>query len=418
MCVRLKPDLRFVRPDWAIGVARQLVDSQLVVWTDSVCVALSEPSSAIARFFDGLTTIEELAEDLSAVTDLDMDDARQVVGDLALELFDIGAVHWTHSSPSTDAAHEIRHASEEPTHTKSDAELATSMISAPTLPKHDAAAMASETVEHLPDGRRRVTASITFESNANDLGTLLTQLSPAEMAPVNSCVGTRLRLGDPAYFVSARCSDGHIRSIRVDTSELADSIWALAPEQVDGETNASGPVVAFATKPLSGFGRPRVYDSFGQRRGRPTNSDEVARLVSQLLSEHAALARRLESSAPLLLDAALLISPQGPVLAPLALLEDRAWRHHLLQCGFDLTWTRAQLYCDTTLRVGSELDGNQIVRSGPFRLIHPTGHRVAASDVLKLFKHIGTSDEQTMQQILARIAAFHSQLTLLPPGDL
>jgi hypothetical protein len=38
--------------------------------------------------------------------------------------------------------------------------------------------------------------------------------------------------------------------------------------------------------------------------------------------------------------------------------------------------------------------------------------------VLKLFKHIGTSDEQTMQQILARIAAFHSQLTLLPPGDL
>lgn len=232
----------------------------------------------------GEASVAELAEDFAAAADLPTDRARALVGGLVVRLHDAGIIEPIVADfpdfsdvERTDVPADT--IDSDPDHEPDFAdELAEALRDSKTE---------EFIVETLPDGRKQVRAKFSMESEDTDRrAQLVTEVlagdrALAELAPADSCLGFKLRIGNDADRISVS-RNGVVLTIRCDHPKTTATLReALANWLVD----ESGPVAAFVVAPLEGDGPCRVFDALGRRHGRPRSTSEVVDLVLHLLHE-------------------------------------------------------------------------------------------------------------------------------------
>ena len=350
-------------PAWRPDAARQSFDGGLAVWSDAGLFTVAPVPSAVAVHVDGVATLDALAEDLAAAADGPFDWARTVVASLAVELTRLQALDGVALPEDADpgADGESDDASVEPE--GEGPELGESYRLDPETGEQVRVVTTRNAEGHLvettflPDGRMRVSSTLTLTTDGPDGGLAVAEAlagdrSPAELVPPDSCLGSKLRDGDDVPLVSIRCDDGRIRSVRCHDPRVEAALCELAGDRlVVGRER--GPVVAFVVTPLEGTGPVRIYDGRGFRRGRPRTVEDAVDVIDQLVGEHAVGGQAPGDQAPIPLDAALAYRNSVGVLVPLNLLSERGVAAQMAADGWMVTWGRAELRVDETVAVPS-----------------------------------------------------------------
>lgn len=349
-------------PRWKQEAVRVEVDGELVVWHDTNQFALDRVATALAVHFDGILSLGELVTDLVEALELFEDDARALISAATIELASTGAIEGVPelgpdlegAAPAAETSQDGPAADQEP-----GPEMANAPASGAGVPRGDSSpeVIRVETtvdsdgnevvVEHLSDGRRRVTTSVSLSLH-DDASAALFQAamagdrSPAELAPIDSCLGSKLRNLEEVPLLNVRCSDGRVRSIRCHDPAVAEVLaerygQALAVDE-------RGPIAAFVVTPLEGDGPRRVFDGLGRRRGRPRSIEEVADLVDQILGEATIVGSGWGPEVPLALDlVALSRHGEQVVLVPSEVLHARGVIGALRASGWIASATEVSL---------------------------------------------------------------------------
>ena len=346
-------------PSWRPDSARVEVGGEQVVWSDAGLFTVHPVAGVVAAFLDGTVTLATLADDVAFATDAPVEQARQLVAQLAVELSSLAALDGVVVPGPPPAGPEPAAASalpdEEGESYRFDPESGEEIrvVTAVDADGH------LVTTEYLPDGRRRISTTMTFSSAQADQAMTAAEVlagdrSAAELVPLTSCLGSKLRNHDDVPLVSIRGADGKVRSVRCHHPEVAERLRALAGSALveDGR----GPVEAFVVTPLEGHGPMRIFDGHGHRRGRPRTVEDVVAVVDQILGERAVAAVEPTDDAPLPVDLVLLGAPDGSgVLVPRAALEGVGVTHRLVVAGWTPTVGRALVAADGTVAAPSGL---------------------------------------------------------------
>ena len=199
------------------------------------------------------------------------------------------------------------------------------------------------TTEYLPDGRRRISSTMTIGRDSGDpvaKQVLIGDRSPAELVPRDSCLGSKLRNDDDVPLLSFHCRDGRVRSVRCHSEGVAAQLRSLAGDRLVPNDDR-GPIVAFVVTPLEGVGPVRIYDGQGRRRGRPRSVSEAARVVDGLLGAHREAFNEPSADSPLLLRLVLLRLGEETMLVPDGALDDPAAQRTWRRRGWEITWVNS-----------------------------------------------------------------------------
>ena len=330
-------DYWIASPTWKPSTPRRVSEGELVVWADLLPAVFGKVAAALAVHFDGATTLSELADDLAAVTGASKSAARAQVAVTAFELATIGALEGLPVvAPLTTSRADVLSA--EP---GAELEFSTDGQGRPIV------------IQDLPDGTRRMTMAVQIGAGPAGLsgidGLVSGERSIAEMVPLDSCLGSKLRNVDDVPLLSVKGVDGVVRSVRCHDPLVENALRDLIGN--DLLTSQRGRIDAFVVTPLEGVGPNRVYDGAGVRRGRPRTPQESAELVNQLLGETAALTDAAMPGGPVPLELGLLTKREGPsVLIPLVLLAERGVPTALRAAGWSIGWQRSQVQSGGALR--------------------------------------------------------------------
>ena len=270
------PDFGFweSRPRFGESTAIVKLDGQYVVWPQHLGpVAIDVTGSIVADYFDGVATVAELAEDFTEAARITTAAGRGLVGDLVNQLTASGVLVSNAASDKQQTAPDAD--------TPSD--FATQLAGALA-----GAGSPEIRTERLPDGRTRLSTRFELESGDTQARSRLVaeilagNRSIAELVPSDSCLGYKLRIGQPTAEITVDLGDSKA-SIRCDDPAVESALrMTFGAYIVD---DGKGPTIAFVVAPLEGNGPCRVFDAAGRRRGRPRTPDEVIDVVSQLLAE-------------------------------------------------------------------------------------------------------------------------------------
>ena len=402
-------------PSWKAGVARAELGSELVMWSDAGLFNVERVAGVVAEFLDGEVTLATLAEDLAATAEVPLEQARALVASLAVELTALKALDGAvlpeppaaepGDEPLAPASGEVSGLGET---TVIDPESGAE-IRVVTEVNAEGNVV---TTEYLPDGRRRVSTTMTFAAGPDAAGlaaaeALAGDRSVAELVPLDSCLGSKLRNHDDVPLVSVRGADHKVRSVRCHDAAVAERLRLLAGERLvtSGER---GPVEAFVVTPLEGDGPLRIFDGRGQRRGRPRSVEEATTVVDQILGEKAAVssyayqqtetpdaesvdavnARKPSTSGDpaglVPLGLALLGSGDGRTwLVPLELLDGWGLAARLKGAGLSPTWGRAVLETDGQISAPSAVS-SPAVSAPTAEVLVPGAAELSPADRLHL----------------------------------
>lgn len=339
-------------PMWSSGVARRVVDGQMLLWGEQGLVQLSAAATAVVVHVDGQATLGELAEDLAAAAGLPEREAQSILAGTACELDAWGLLHGV---PVIDPTEIV-----DPAEAANDRDPAVASTEpARAVERLEVVDGQRVTTEYLPDGRRLVTTELVLSTDAADAASrsiaaaaLGGERSMAELVPAGSCLGEKLRAGEDAPLLSFRCVDGQVRSVRCDDELVAAELQRRAGDRLL-TTSERGPVEAFVVTPWEGEGPVRIYDGQGRRRGRPRTPGDAVDVVDQLLGE-CVDPEGPGTSADLPLRAALVVQvsdstatpdPVG-VLVPRAVVELPRVARRLARAGWTVTWAHARSRSD------------------------------------------------------------------------
>lgn len=333
-------------PAWRSDVARTKLGGDLLVWSDSGVFAVAVVPGVVAVHLLGKATLSELADDFAAAAEVATEQARDLVANLAVELAALGAIDGV-ALPEPQGSEPVGQpdvpAFENPATGETrrvDLETGHEMrVVTETSPEGYLI-----TTEYLPDGRRRVSTTMTFDTDRGSDAMVMAEVlagdrSAAELVPADSCLGSKLRLGEDAPLMSFRGPDGKVRSVRCDVAEVLERLRSGVGEAlVQGDR---GPVEAFVVAPLEGDGPVRVYDGHGRRRGRPRSVADLIEVIDQVLGERIApTAETAGSMVPLAMT--LLGAPDGSgVLVPRGALDQPLLARRLEAAGWTPTWADA-----------------------------------------------------------------------------
>lgn len=371
-------------PTWRPNVAKVIADSELIVWSDWGLFSVERVAAAVARQVSGAVTLAELAADLAAVAEVPIDTARMHVGVMVLELCSLGAfdsvalpeqpVELNDDRPDQGA--DAQGSVSVGEHMAIDAESGESI----RVTKERGPEGQLITTEFLPDGRRRITTSTEFALDPNAPDTDASRLakgdrSVAELAPIDSCMGSKLRNFESVPLLSFRGPDKVVRSVRCHSPEVADSLRDRGEHQLVPSAER-GPVEAFVVTPMDGVGPLRIYDGKGERRGRPRSFPEAASIVDQILGERsqrdAMAVGEIEANGSLFgLDMQLHEAPDGSsVLMPKDALLGWGVPEQLKQAGWTLTWANASVQEDASVVAPSLFGQPSVARCQPELIVH------------------------------------------------
>lgn len=406
-------------PRWAPDVARCSAGGQLFVWAGDVIVELPAVARALVEHFDGVATLDELAEDLAFAADQPLGWARRVAVDAVNLLEGNGAILGI-QRPEQSPSPETLNGSTAPTvDTPAESLTESTAIDPETgetvrITTEVAEAGNVVTTEYFPDGRRRISTTMTIDSASDDpeVQRVFTgDRSPAELIPSDSCVGSKLRNSDDVPLLSFRGSDGRVRSVRCHSDEVAEALRSRGADCLV-ESGERGPVLAFVVTPLEGVGPTRVYDAFGRRRGRPRGIDEVVDLIDGLFVAHrlAVEEPNATSLVPLRLTA-LHRGDEVALVSEAALegAEDRsAWRRD----GWAITWSRGALDGGGELTAPTELGR----RDSPAQQSVGIAGRLEPEGVMSLVAMPASDDRLVRQALLERTCAFVAMAATATPS--
>jgi hypothetical protein len=452
-------------PRWAADAARVEVDGELVVWHDTAQFALGPAASALAVHFDGSLPLDVLVTDLVEAVGLPDADARALVASVVVDLASVGVIEGVElppsetappaeasggrtletsdspgspsdsgreddpsASPSPPTAHGAV-ASAVPAGPPPDAGEPTSGDQGDSDPPSDASepeVLRVETsvdangnqvvVEHLSGGRRRMSTKIDLMPREGPSATLLqaalaAERSPAELVPVDSCLGSKLRNHDDVPLVPIRCSDGRVRSVRCHDLAVLDLLYERFGAAV--AAGEQGPITAFVVTPLEGDGPRRVFDGMGQRRGRPRSAEETVDLVDQILGEVVLITTGWHPNEPLALDLVALSHQGGAsALVPLGALGDRGVARSLRGSGWRLRWTEVALDGKGRAVIAAANAASPQRLEDPVVVMGPPGLTSAQRVRLLLRPVIVPAEDRP--QLIGRLAAFAQAATWAP----
>lgn len=272
------------------------VGGSALAWPDGEPLVVDLSTALVLPYLDGSTDLGELVEDAAAALDLDpavADDRIRVELDALIAAGVVGA-------GATDDGVHGPGAIGEP--------------EAPTILEVIEKDGQTTVLSQLPDGRfqRTVSTTISATSSVDTMRDALATNALTDLLGADSCVGFKLRAGQPAIDLVIAVGDREAR-VRVDhppTLEAlrrrlgahlldeAELVRAAAP--VPGGVEDGGEpwvpsaaaerrhglgVTAYVIGPLDGEGPARVYDRWGNRAGRPADADSAAIEVGHLLTE-------------------------------------------------------------------------------------------------------------------------------------
>ena len=403
-------------PRWAPDVARCTAGGQLFVWAGDVIVELPSTARALVEHFDGVATLDELAEDLAFAADQPLGWARRVAID-AVKLLDangaIVGVQMPEGSPASGSLGD-----------RTAPAVAETLIESTAVDPEtgETVRVTTEvaetgnvvTTEYFSDGRRRISTTMTIDSASDDpeVQRVFTgDRSPAELIPADSCVGSKLRNSDDVPLLSFRGSDGRIRSVRCHSDEVADVLRERGAASLV-ESGERGPVLAFVVTPLEGVGPARVYDAFGRRRGRPRGVGEVVDLIDGLFTAHRLAVEEPSSTSLIPLRLTALCRGGEAVLVPEPTLDDAAIRSAWRSDGWAITWSRGALGGDGMVALPTELSSYELPNQ---RSIHLAGSPVPAG-VMSLVAMPPSDDRSVRQALLERTCAFVAMTATATPS--
>lgn len=416
-------------PRWAANAARVELDGELVVWHDTAQFALGPAASALAVHFDGSLPLDVLVTDLVEAVGLPDADARALVASVAVDLASVGVIEGVEFPPSETAPPAEAVTSEVPADPPPGAGEPTSgdrgdsdpPSSASEPEVHRVETSVDENgnqvvVEYLSGGRRRMSAKIDFMPREDPSATLLqvalaAERSPAELVPVDSCLGSKLRNHDDVPLVPIRCSDGRVRSVRCHDLAVLDLLYERFGAAV--ATGEQGPVTAFVVTPLEGDGPRRVFDGMGQRRGRPRSAEEIVDLVDQILGEVVLTTTGWRPSEPLALGLVALSHEGGAsALVPLGALGDRGVARSLRGSGWRLRWTEVELDGKGRAVIAAANAASRQRLEDPVVVMGPPGLTSAQRVRLLLRPVIVPAGDRP--QLIGRLAEFAQDATWVP----
>jgi hypothetical protein len=349
-------------PSWSKDEAVRDLDHHLVGLGPTGLLVLPPPASVLARYFDGESTLAELAEDLAAAADASLDQARWMTAMTTIELHSIGILHGVQAPVPPEATGVVEPDGPTAAETGPGAAVTTVRLDPATGEERLVEQYIDDdgnpvTIEHQADGTRRVTVEHTYQIGqgdqaASDAGRLAEELmggrrSVAELVPAGTCLGQKLRIDEEPEVVSIRCADGLVRSVRCHDPAVCAVLSERAGDLLAPD-GTRGPVEAFVTTPFEGDGPWRVYDGRGERRGRPRTVDDVVDLVDRLLGE-ATLAGGAADGSGVMLATTLARRGAQALLVHRALETDFRARGELRRAGWDLTGASAVVYEDRTI---------------------------------------------------------------------
>lgn len=371
-------------PSWHPNVAKVVADNDLTVWSDWGLFSVERVAAAVARQVSGAVTLAELAGDLAAVAEVPLDTARMHVSVMALELCSLGAFD------SVELPEQPAELVDDPPPSRAEPQGAVDIGEhmATDLDSGELIRVTKErgpegqliTTEFLPDGRRRITTSTEFALDANAPDTEASRLakgdrSAAELAPMDSCLGSKLRNFDDVPLLSFRGPDKVVRSVRCHSPEVADILRDRGKDLLVS-SDERGPIETFVVTPMDGAGPLRIYDGAGERRGRPRSFIEAASIVDQILGERsqrdAMAVGEIEANGSLFgLDMQLHEAPDGSsVLMPKDALLGLGVPEQLKQAGWTLTWANASVQEDASVVAPSLFGQPSVARCQPELIVH------------------------------------------------
>ena len=343
------------KPRWIASVGRRQVTDELVVWSERSLFTVNSGGSALAIHFDGTLTLADLVDDVVAAVDAPVATAQHLVAVVSLELHGRGAVLGV-NAPEPPQSVDIEEAEAEPAGDARPETGETFRIDPVTGAKHRIVTEIGPSgdmtsTEHLPDGRRIITTTLTIGGDDHDV-LLAAQAaaggrSLAELVPADSCLGSKLRNDDAVPLVTIRCADGRPRSIRCHHPEVADVLRERAGPGLEPSATR-GPIEAFVVTPLEGDGPVRIFDGQGRRRGRPRTVMQAVEVVDQIPGERTVAESGRDDSADVLaLPFQLIGGHDGHgVLVPPDALEGVGLVSRLTEAGWVPTWGDVQVTAD------------------------------------------------------------------------
>ncbi len=311
------------RPVLDTDTAFVAMDGDTVCWVRGKApIAVDRFVSAVLPHLDGVNLLAELVSDLSAVLE----------------------------APSADVARHITHGVE-----RLALLGAISAIDGKLLAPEEDTPGPLDTRE-LPDGRRVMSVTLEF-STANQadrdmVADLISgERSQLDVIPDDSCVGQKLRVGDPAERFGSEI-DGRTLAIRcchAPTSEVLS-------ERFDRLQEDEGATVVIVTSPHAGSGPPRVYDASGDRVGLPRDGRAAAEIASHLLAEFC----RGPDLGEVKVGAMTATNGARSVLLPPGLLGDRAFLRAMARSGIDIVPTRHAVLGSDGVRTEGSLDRHSV----------------------------------------------------------
>ena len=342
------------RPEWRPDVARAEVGGELVVWSAAGVFSVGLVAAVVARFLDGQVSLAQLVDDVADAAEVPLEAARDLVGGMAVELANLAAIVGV-AVPEPPSVSDTDGAATAPAAGSGGPEAGETTAVDPETGEEIRVVTAVDadghlvTTEHLSDGRWRTTTTMTFSAGQVPQALAAAQAlagdrSLAELVPLDSCLGSKLRNHDDVPLVRRRGAAGRVRSVRSHPPAVVGRVRDLfgeAREEAD-----RGPIEAFVVTPLEGSGPVRVFDGQGRRRGRPRSVDAVVAVVDHILGEREAEALFIADpgGAPVPLSLVLVVGAHGEGhLVPLDALQGVGLVHRLESAGFRPTWGRAVL---------------------------------------------------------------------------
>lgn len=399
-------------PRWATDVATCPMGDDLIVWAPGGFTQLTSAAAVVARFFDGTVTLAELANDLAAATGLHHEWSSQTVREVAEQLCRSDALTGVDISDLRVDADGSMSPSEVPISASGGVVEETQI---PGVGKDDCVRVTEEVredgtvlrTETLADGRRRISATMEIGGHLDFLGSLVTVngRSPAELIPLDSCVGSKLRNHEDVPLLSFRCSDGELRSIRCHSAEVEHGLVELGCVRVHPD-DRRGPIVAFVVAPLEGVGPIRIYNGNGQRHGRPRSAAEAIRVVDGLLGAYAA-----SNTTRVLADISTLMRDDELLMVPAEWTTDidrvRRWRRD----GWQPSWASTSLDTDGELRTAAEL-----THPAPVSTYRNEGLDTSPRRWLSYFRLPSTIEPHRRQAILSDIVTIRDRVVHVSPA--
>lgn len=406
-------------PHWAPHAARCSAGSRLFVWAGDVILELPSIARALVEHFDGVATLDELVEDLAFAADQTLGWARRVAIDAVTLLEANGAILGVHPPVESQATGSPAGPTAPTIDTPAETLIETTAIDPETGETIRVTTEVAETgnvvtTEYFPDGRRRISTTMTIDSASDDpeVQRVFTgDRSPAELIPAGSCVGSKLRNSDDVPLLSFRGSDGRIRSVRCHSDEVADALRSRGAERLV-EWGERGPVLAFVVTPLEGVGPVRVYDAFGRRRGRPRGTDEVVDLIDGLFVAHRIAVEAPSVTSPIPLRLTVLRRGGETVLVPESALDHAATRGAWRSDGWAITWSRGVLDVDGRVAVPTEFPP----RSSQGRETVDIAGQLDPERAMSLVSMPAADDQSVRQALLERTCAFVSMAATARPS--